>query len=131
ESGQASGGRACVLPTLRNRRLPTLYAPARLLSSAKTKSRGSAMPLLQNHSAVVTGAGSGIGRAIANGYAREGARVVLLDRDEKAAAEGAKEVGAGARKAESYALDVVNRENCVAMAKQIADKVGQISILVN
>ena len=47
------------------------------------------MPLLQNHIAVITGAGSGIGRAIANGYAREGARVVLLDRDEKAAAEAA------------------------------------------
>jgi NAD(P)-dependent dehydrogenase (short-subunit alcohol dehydrogenase family) len=73
------------------------------------------MPLLQNHIAVVTGAGSGIGRAIAIGYAREGARVVLLDRDEKAAAEAAK----------------ANRENCVAMAKQIADKVGQVSILVN
>ena len=35
--------------------------------------------LLQNHIAVVTGAASGIGRAIALGYAREGARVVLLD----------------------------------------------------
>ena len=47
------------------------------------------MPLLQNHIAVVTGAGSGIGRAIAAGYAREGARVVLLDMNEKAAAEAA------------------------------------------
>jgi len=37
------------------------------------------MALLANHIAVVTGAGSGIGRAIAAGYAREGARVVLLD----------------------------------------------------
>ena len=35
--------------------------------------------LLQNHIAAVTGAGSGIGRAIALGYAREGARVVVLD----------------------------------------------------
>ena len=39
------------------------------------------MPLLPGHIAVITGAGSGIGRAIALGYAREGARVVLLDRD--------------------------------------------------
>ena len=38
--------------------------------------------LLQNHIAVVTGAGSGIGRAIALGYAREGAAVVLLDMNE-------------------------------------------------
>ena len=89
------------------------------------------MPLLQNHIAVITGAGSGIGRAIANGYAREGARVVLLDRDEKAAAEAAKEIRDAGGSAESYTLDVANRENCVAMAKQIADKVGQVSILVN
>ena len=89
------------------------------------------MPLLQNHIAVITGAGSGIGRAIAIGYAREGARVVLLDRDEKAAAEAAKEIRDAGAKAESFALDVANRENCVAMAKQIADKVGQVSILVN
>jgi 3-oxoacyl-[acyl-carrier protein] reductase len=89
------------------------------------------MPLLQNHIAVVTGAGSGIGRAIANGYAREGARVVLLDRDETAAAEAAREIRDAGAKAESFALDVANRENCVAMAKQIADKVGQVSILVN
>ncbi|QHO74457.1 dehydrogenase [Bradyrhizobium sp. CCBAU 051011] len=86
------------------------------------------MPLLQDHIAVVTGAGSGIGRAIAIGYAREGARVVLLDRDEKAAAEAAKEIG---DKAISFVLDVARREDCVAMAKQIADKVGQVSVLVN
>ena len=89
------------------------------------------MPLLQNHIAVITGAGSGIGHAIAIGYAREGARVVLLDRDEKAAAEAAKEIRDAGGSAESFALDVARREDCVAMAKQIADKVGQVSILVN
>ena len=89
------------------------------------------MALLQNHIAVITGAGSGIGRAIALGYAREGARVVLLDRDEKAAAEAAKEIRDAGGKVDSFALDVANRENCVAIAKQIADNVGQVSILVN
>src|ERR1044072_7938342 len=89
------------------------------------------MPLLENHIAVVTGAGSGIGRAIALGYAREGARLVLLHREEEAAAEAAKEIRDAGGKAESFALDVANRENCVAMAKQIADKIGQVSILVN
>ena len=86
------------------------------------------MPLLANHIAVVTGAGSGIGRAIAAGYAREGARVVLLDIDEKAAAEAAKEIGSNA---ESFKLDVTRREDCIAVAKEIAAKVGQVSILVN
>ena len=89
------------------------------------------MPLLQNHIAVVTGAGSGIGRAIALGYAREGARVVLLDINEKAAAEAAQEIRDSGGKAESFALDVTRREDCVAVAKQIADKVGPVSILVN
>jgi NAD(P)-dependent dehydrogenase (short-subunit alcohol dehydrogenase family) len=48
------------------------------------------MPLLQNHIAVITGAGSGIGRAIAIGYAREGARVVALDIDADAVKESNK-----------------------------------------
>src|SRR5512143_1905153 len=89
------------------------------------------MVLLQNHIAVVTGAGSGIGRAIALGYAREGARVVLLDINEKTAAEAAREIGSGGGKAESFALDVTRREDCIAVAKQVADKVGRVSILVN
>ena len=87
--------------------------------------------LLENHIAVITGAGSGIGRAIALGYAREGAQVVLLDMNEKGAAEAAKEIRAAGGKAESFALDVTRREDCVAVAKQIADKIGPVSILVN
>ena len=47
------------------------------------------MALLANHIAVVTGAGSGIGRAIAAGYAREGAQVVLLDVNADTVAEAA------------------------------------------
>lgn len=89
------------------------------------------MALLDNHIAVITGAGSGIGRAIAAGYGREGARVVLLDMNGDAAAEAAKEIRDADGKAESFALDVTNLDACIAMAKQIADKVGPVSILVN
>ena len=89
------------------------------------------MALLQNHIAVVTGSASGIGRAIALGYAREGAQVVLLDINEKAATEAAGEIRDAGGKASSFALDVTQREDCVAVAKEIAGKVGQVSILVN
>jgi 3-oxoacyl-[acyl-carrier protein] reductase len=89
------------------------------------------MPLLQGHIAVVTGSGSGIGRAIALGFAREGAQVVLLDANEPSAVEATEEIRAAGGSAQSFVLDVTRREDCVAVAKQIADKVGRVSILVN
>jgi NAD(P)-dependent dehydrogenase (short-subunit alcohol dehydrogenase family) len=89
------------------------------------------MPLLQNHIAVITGAASGIGRAIALGYAREGAYAVVLDINEKAAAEAAREIRDAGGRAESFALDVTRREDCIAVARKISDQVGPVSILVN
>jgi NAD(P)-dependent dehydrogenase (short-subunit alcohol dehydrogenase family) len=89
------------------------------------------MPLLTSHLAVVTGAGSGIGRAIAIGYAREGARLVALDVNATSAAETAKLVSDAGGTADSFALDVADRKACVALAKQIADSIGAVSILVN
>src|ERR1700722_18249337 len=87
--------------------------------------------LLQNHIAVVTGAASGIGRAIAQGYAREGAQVALLDLNEKAASEAAQAIRDSGGAAESFALDVRDREGCIAVAKAVAERVGTVSILVN
>ncbi len=89
------------------------------------------MTLLDHHIAVVTGAGSGIGRAIAVGYAREGARVVALDINAESAAETAQLVSDAGGTVDSFALDVTDRAACVAMAKRIAGEVGPVSILVN
>lgn len=87
--------------------------------------------LLKNHIAVVTGAGSGIGRAIALGYAREGASVAVLDIDEVSAQKTASEIVSEGHKAKAFLLDVSQRGDCLATAKQVAVEMGAVSILVN
>jgi NAD(P)-dependent dehydrogenase (short-subunit alcohol dehydrogenase family) len=87
--------------------------------------------LLQGHIAAVTGAGSGIGQAIAQGYAREGAQLVAIDINAEAAAQTAKSIVDAGGKASSFALDVRDREKCRAAAAEIAGKAGRITILVN
>jgi len=87
--------------------------------------------LLQNHIAAVTGAGSGIGQAIAIGYAAEGAQVVALDINGNAAAETAKRIKDAGGKGASYVLDVTKHADCATIAKKIEVDVGRVSILVN
>ena len=87
--------------------------------------------LLDNHIAAVTGAGSGIGRAIAQGYAREGAQVAVLDLNGEAASETAQQILNAGGKALAFTLDVTDRDACRVMATKVAGEVGNISILVN
>ena len=87
--------------------------------------------LLANHIAAVTGAGSGIGRAIAQGYAREGAQVAVLDLNGEAASETAQQILNAGGKAMAFTLDVTDRDACRVMATKVAGEVGNISILVN
>src|SRR5262249_49794210 len=87
--------------------------------------------LLERHIAAITGSGSGIGRAIALGYAREGAQVIGLDMNGEAAAETAKAIGRAGGTAHSFVLDVRERDRCREIAAQIEKDVGPISILVN
>ena len=87
--------------------------------------------LLDNHIAAVTGAGSGIGRAIAQGYAREGAQVAVLDVNGEAASETAQQILNAGGKALAFTLDVTDRDACRVMATKVAGEVGNISILVN
>ncbi len=87
--------------------------------------------LLQNHIAAIPGAGSGLGRAIALGFARAGARVVALDINGATAASTAAEIRAAGGAAESFTLDVTDHAACRVVAAEVADKVGTISILVN
>ena len=87
--------------------------------------------LLERHIAAVTGSGSGIGRAIALGYAREGAQIITLDINGEAAAETAKAIGRAGGKAQSFMLDVRERDRCREIAALIEKNIGSISILVN
>jgi NAD(P)-dependent dehydrogenase (short-subunit alcohol dehydrogenase family) len=87
--------------------------------------------LLQNHTAVVTGSGSGIGRAIAMGFAREGAQVVAADINGETAAATAADIVRAGGKAHHFRLDVADRAACRAVAADVAAKAGQVSILVN
>jgi NAD(P)-dependent dehydrogenase (short-subunit alcohol dehydrogenase family) len=87
--------------------------------------------LLQNHVAAVTGAASGIGRAIAQGFAREGAGVAVLDINGEGAAATARDISAAGGTAQHFALDVTDRAACRVVAAKLAAELGAVSILVN
>jgi NAD(P)-dependent dehydrogenase (short-subunit alcohol dehydrogenase family) len=78
--------------------------------------------------AVVTGAGSGLGRAIALDLAGRGYLVHATDIDADAAARVAAEIGAGAQSAE---LDVRDEAACRAVAAEVAERHGSLDLWVN
>ncbi len=89
------------------------------------------MSRLQNKIAIVTGAAHGIGRAIAELFAQEGAWVLLADIDRdagEAIANGINEVGG---RAEFILTDVTSAGDVERAAKVAADKSGRIDVLVN
>ena len=85
---------------------------------------------LEGKRAVVTGAGSGIGRAIAKAFAEAGAGIEVVDIDEKAAAGVAAEIAAAGGRAKARVCDVADGASVRRVfAEMIAD--GGIQILVN
>ncbi|MFY7745956.1 MAG: SDR family NAD(P)-dependent oxidoreductase [Erythrobacter sp.] len=83
---------------------------------------------IAGRTAIITGAGSGMGRATALLFSAEGTAVAVVDRDAAAAAAVAAECGGGAR---AYALDVADGEAVARVVAQIAADLGGIDILVN
>ena len=86
---------------------------------------------LKDHVAVVTGGGSGIGRASCLVFAAEGAKVVVADLRHENAAQVAKEVEAEGREALAVAVDVSDSTQVAALFQKAVARFGTVDILVN
>jgi 3-oxoacyl-[acyl-carrier protein] reductase len=89
------------------------------------------MSQLASQIAVVTGAGRGIGRAIALKFAAEGADVACVSRTQENSEKVAAEVRALGRKAWAYAVDVADSAQVSAAAEKILAEAGKVDVLVN
>ncbi len=87
--------------------------------------------ILEGRTAIVTAAGSGIGRAGSEAMAREGAFVVVTDRDLAAAEETANRIIGSGGGAEAHRLDVTDGSAIVSLVKTVAERLGHIDILHN
>jgi NAD(P)-dependent dehydrogenase (short-subunit alcohol dehydrogenase family) len=83
------------------------------------------MGALDGKVAIVTGGAQGIGRAIADGLAREGARIVVAD------LQGAAEAAAAYSDGVGLTVDVSSEEDVERMARETVERCGSIDILVN
>ncbi len=86
---------------------------------------------LKSRVAVVTGGGSGIGQAIAQTFARQGAQVVILERNATAAEKAASSIVRKHGLAEAIACDVSDQSQVVVSAESIRKRFHHIDILVN
>ena len=89
------------------------------------------MGQLDNQVAVVTGAGRGIGRAIALKFASEGANVACVSRTAENSEKVAAEIRALGRQAWAYAIDVADSKAVATAAEKILTDAGRVDILVN
>ena len=81
--------------------------------------------------AVITGAGSGIGKAIALLFAKQGAQVNIFDIDEKGAGETVQEIKAASGSAEFYKCNVADQADVKNTIAKLHQEKGTIHILVN
>ncbi|PWT75294.1 MAG: shikimate dehydrogenase [Proteobacteria bacterium] len=89
------------------------------------------MSRLKGCVALVTGAGRGIGRAIALRYGREGAVVVVADLDEGAAKAVADEVRALGAAADHHRVDIAKPEESKLLVSRVVERSGRLDVLVN
>jgi len=89
---------------------------------------GDMTDLLMHRRALVTGAASGIGRAVALAFAAEGAHVILADRDGEGARSVAEEIAEAAGSAEVWEVDLADTS---ALEERFADEPLDVDVLVN
>ena len=89
------------------------------------------MRRLEDKIALVTGAGAGIGRAIAEIFAREGAHVIVSDVDGDAAKEVADAIVRSNGAASAHTVDVTDTGQVKALMVAIKDAHGRLDVLVN
>lgn len=87
--------------------------------------------LLENRVAIVTGAAKGMGRAVAEGFAKEGAKVTIADIDLAAAEDVVRAVEAAGGQALAVRCDVSKSDQVKAMVDATVAKFGKLDILVN
>jgi NAD(P)-dependent dehydrogenase (short-subunit alcohol dehydrogenase family) len=86
---------------------------------------------LDQQVAIITGASRGIGRAIAEAYAAEGASLCLVATDEARLNEVKDALGLPAERIMTVGLNVTDRDACFAAVEQIEQRFGRVDVLVN
>lgn len=86
---------------------------------------------LKDKTAIITGAGKGIGAAIARRFAEEGAQVAVCDVSEDNVQNLVKEIAGRGQEAMGFKVDVTDRAAIAAMVKEVVAKFGAVDILVN
>ncbi|MCX9025025.1 MAG: 3-oxoacyl-ACP reductase FabG [Candidatus Methanoperedens sp.] len=86
---------------------------------------------LENKVAIITGAGSGIGKETALLFAEKGAKVVVADVNVRGGEETVAHIKKNGGEAFFFKLDVTNREQSKQMTKEILEKYGRIDVLIN
>ncbi|MGB3291606.1 MAG: SDR family oxidoreductase [Phormidesmis sp.] len=89
------------------------------------------MNRLLNKACIVTGAGSGIGKATAERFAAEGAKVLCVDINADAVAETAQQIERSGGVAESFAADISVRLQVEAFIEKCVERYDQLDVLVN